>query len=65
MDAIIKDNIGHIPVFLNIQEAVTCKNKGCKGRTYHYCTKCEVSYCISRNRNCFQEVHSRFDDNEE
>lgn len=49
------DQNNHFPVFSN--KISRCKNEDCKKKTCIYCSKCKVSLCIVKNRNCFFKFH--------
>lgn len=35
-----------------------CKYPNCKGYTFTYCEKCQVSLCYNRDNNCFYKFHT-------
>jgi len=51
------DNIGHLPDFDNLDNAVRCKYGGCKLRSHVYCEKCKVHLCFTRRNKCFTLYH--------
>ncbi|MCL4126024.1 UNVERIFIED_CONTAM: hypothetical protein GTU68_050234, partial [Idotea baltica] len=50
------DNAGHFPVFVDKKRR--CK-RCTKGQTKIWCEKCNVGLCLTTNRNCFLEFHSK------
>lgn len=51
------DNIGHLPDFDNLDNAIRCKYGGCKLRSHVYCEKCKVHLCFTRRNKCFTLYH--------
>jgi hypothetical protein len=52
------DGIDHYCVFDELTSRSTCKNKGCKSKTFSYCEKCNVHLCVNSKKNCFLAFHS-------
>ena len=51
------DGIGHFPVWK--EERQRCKNPGCANYfSSVFCSKCEVSLCFQKQRNCFTMYHT-------
>lgn len=48
------DHVDHLPQW---GKRGRCKNKGCEGLTFIICTKCGVSLCLNKDRNCFAAYH--------
>ena len=36
-----------------------CKMEGCKGKSRTLCEKCNVYLCLTKDRNCFKDFHSK------
>lgn len=58
------DGIDHIPNHDGKKEAsrskMNCKTtQGTAGRTHFMCSKCNTHLCITKERNCFKEFHSK------
>ncbi|XP_060845829.1 piggyBac transposable element-derived protein 3-like [Rhopalosiphum padi] len=60
-DAIRYDTIDHIPAVDRLKNPTKCKNPECsiKHRTHTFCEKCDVHLCLSSDRNCFKEFHTK------
>ena len=51
------DQVGHHLVFRKQRGA--CKMPGCRGKTNHYCPKCEIHLCCNSQRNCNIMFHTK------
>lgn len=49
------DNVDHGPIWF--QNRLQCKVPGCKGYTFIKCSKCNVSLCLNKTRNCYRRFH--------
>jgi len=60
-DAIRYDTIDHIPAVDRLKNPTKCKHPECsrKHRTHTFCEKCDVHLCLSSDRNCFKEFHTK------
>lgn len=56
--AVRTDAVDHLPDVDSQKEASRCKEKGCKGKTHVFCTKCKVHLCLLSYRNCFKSFHT-------
>lgn len=52
------DNVGHLPDFDNLDNAVRCKYEGCKLRSHVFCKKCKVHLCFTKRNKCFTIYHN-------
>lgn len=50
------DKLDHWPIWFD--KRLQCKKPKCKGFTYIKCSKCHVSLCCNKQRNCFHEFHN-------
>lgn len=50
------DEVGHLPLYSEKQGR--CKNCP-KGFAHIMCKKCNVNLCITKNKNCFEQFHSK------
>lgn len=53
------DNVDHLPIFDETKEGARCKNNKCSKKTHFICKKCNVHLCITRDRNCYKDFHSK------
>ncbi|XP_015377550.1 PREDICTED: piggyBac transposable element-derived protein 3-like [Diuraphis noxia] len=53
------DNVGHLPDFDNLDNAVRCKYEGCKPRSHVFCKKCKVHLCFTKRNKCFTLYHNK------
>jgi len=60
-DAVRYDRIDHMPQMDSLKNATKCKNPTCSrnNRTHFFCKKCNVHLCLTRDRNCFEEYHTK------
>ncbi|XP_022174122.1 piggyBac transposable element-derived protein 3-like [Myzus persicae] len=60
-DAVRYDRIYHMPQMDSLKNATKCKNPTCSrnNRTHFFCKKCNVHLCLTRDRNCFEEYHTK------
>lgn len=57
---IIKTSADHLPVFRDSRRrCVYCSQTKEEQRTFIECSTCNVSLCLVKNRNCFQEFHCK------
>lgn len=54
-----RDCVGHMPIFSNEKNSIRCKFTNCDKKTLIMCEKCKVHLCITRERNCFKDFHSK------
>lgn len=52
-----QDGINHWPQY--IESRKSCKMPGCKKLTSVVCTKCDISLCFLKDRECFVEFHKK------
>ena len=45
--------------FADVVTRGRCKNPGCKAAPVFFCNKCQVHFCITKNKNCFKEFHTK------
>ena len=51
------DGVDHLPIWNEKRQR--CKNADCIDAFFHFtCTKCKVSLCLNKSRNCFLQYHS-------
>ncbi|XP_070383803.1 piggyBac transposable element-derived protein 3-like isoform X2 [Dermacentor albipictus] len=50
--------IDHLPRLADVPNASRCRMKGCNMKTKFFCVKCKLFYCITKERRCFEKVHS-------
>lgn len=50
------DGYHHYPV---VTTRGRCKNPDCKSAPVFYCQKCKVHLCITKDKNCFVEFHTK------
>ncbi|XP_049511408.1 piggyBac transposable element-derived protein 3-like [Dermacentor silvarum] len=50
--------VDHLPRLADVPNSSRCKMKGCNMKTKFFCVKCKLFYCITKERRCFEEVHS-------
>lgn len=55
LHALRYDGLNHWPDIRNCQ--ARCKNENCVSKTHFFCSKCNVSLCITTGRNCFKSFH--------
>lgn len=58
MEANRFDGMNHWPEHDEKYSRSVCKWSGCNQRTHVFCTKCKVSLCFNKNRNCFRHFHT-------
>lgn len=50
----------HFPeIATDLKNSVRCKNDSCSKKTKFFCKTCNIFLCITGNRNCFMEFHSK------
>ncbi|XP_055389991.1 piggyBac transposable element-derived protein 3-like [Condylostylus longicornis] len=52
------DRFDHWPQFID-GTAKRCRNTGCSSRSRAICTKCNVSLCLTKDKDCFEKYHSK------
>lgn len=50
------DKLDHWPIMA--EKRLQCKVPGCKGYTFVKCSKCHVSLCFKKMRNCYRQFHN-------
>lgn len=50
------DKLDHCPIWA--EKRLRCKVPKCKGYTFVKCSKCRVSLCFKKNRNCYRLFHN-------
>lgn len=53
------DGVDHLPLHDNCKLPVRCKYPKCTGKSRIQCQKCRVHLCLSKDRNCFLQFHSK------
>lgn len=51
------DHFDHFPEYCQLENAMRCRKKNCKGRTRVRCMKCNIFLCLQK-QNCFAEFHN-------
>lgn len=54
-------DLSHVPNWDESKKETLCKNPACSGnkKTLFYCDICDVHLCLSVERNCFREFHTK------
>ena len=50
------DDYYHFPI---VVPRGRCKNPGCKAAPVYFCNKCNVHLCITKDKNCFIDFHTK------
>lgn len=54
-----KIDVGHLPEFSEGKDCSRCKYDSCSKKTHFYCMKCKIYLCITRDRNCVKNFHTK------
>ncbi|XP_054259612.1 piggyBac transposable element-derived protein 2-like [Macrosteles quadrilineatus] len=52
-----KDQTGHWPIWNN--NRLRCKLPDCESRSYVNCSKCNLTLCLNKDKNCFYKFHNQ------
>ncbi|CAH1983893.1 unnamed protein product [Acanthoscelides obtectus] len=52
-----KDGMDHLPEWRE-NERNRCRHPDCKYQSYIYCVKCQVPFCLNKDRNCYLRFHT-------
>lgn len=53
------DGFNHWPVFDTLKQPRCCRASGCTSRSRCRCTKCDIYLCLTKDRNCFFDFHTK------
>ena len=54
------DVVDHLPDFASSRvHCALCSSKKVENRTYVCCTSCNIALCLQKDRNCFQQYHTK------
>lgn len=49
----------HLPRLADTANAARCRLEGCSMKTKFFCTKCQLFFCLTKERNCFESAHTK------
>lgn len=49
----------HLPRLADTANAARCRLQGCSMKTKFFCTKCQLFFCVTKERRCFELAHTR------
>ncbi|KAH8020311.1 hypothetical protein HPB51_000469 [Rhipicephalus microplus] len=49
----------HFPRLTDAPNAARCRLEGCKKKTKFFCTKCHLFFCVTKDRRCFENAHTK------
>ncbi|KAL3217787.1 hypothetical protein MRX96_032013 [Rhipicephalus microplus] len=51
--------LGHFPRLTDAPNAARCRLEGCNKKTKFFCTKCHLFFCVTKDRRCFENAHTK------
>ncbi|KAH9374885.1 hypothetical protein HPB48_004162 [Haemaphysalis longicornis] len=49
----------HLPRLADTANAARCRLQGCSMKTKFFCTKCQLFFCVTKERRCFELAHTK------
>ncbi|XP_070381969.1 piggyBac transposable element-derived protein 3-like [Dermacentor albipictus] len=55
----MRNSMKHLPRLADIPNGARCRLEGCQKKTKFFCIKCDLFFCITKDRRCFERAHMR------